>query len=210
MAVQKLRPLPPDAPHVGDGEPLQAFAALRLAVDEPNPVRSWGALGKAVRGLGECLGRADAHRYRNAGLAADRAANFLRISFEPGGVESGEIQKRFVDAVNLYLGREALQHLHHAVAHVAVERVIGRKHRDVVALDLGPLLKVRVAHLEAERLGLVAPGDHAAVIVGKHDDGPSAQARSEHPFARRIEVIAIDQGEHDEAPLPASRSETCR
>ncbi len=58
-----------------------------------------------------------------------------------------------------------LERLHHAAAHVAVERVIAGEDGDAVPGDLLLYLEIGVAHLEAEGFGLVAAGDHAAVIV---------------------------------------------
>ena len=110
--------------------------------------------------------------------------------------DAGQIQERLVDRVDFDLGGELLQRLHDAAAHVAVERVIAGKDGDAVPLDQVADLEIRIAHLEAEGLGLVAAGDDAAVVVGEHDHRPVDDRRVEDPLARRIEIIAIDQGEH--------------
>ncbi|MNG03982.1 hypothetical protein D3C84_870860 [compost metagenome] len=56
-------------------------------------------------------------------------------------------------------------------------------------------LEIRLAHLH-EGLGIVAAGDHAAVIVAQHNDGHAGQVRAEHSFATGVEAVAIDQGKN--------------
>jgi hypothetical protein len=53
----------------------------------------------------------------------------------------------------------------------------------------------------AERLGLVAARDHAAVLARQHDDRAAAQLRLKHAFARDLEIVAVDEGEraHDDS-----------
>jgi hypothetical protein len=53
----------------------------------------------------------------------------------------------------------------------------------------------RRTHGDAERLGLVAARDHAAVIVRQHDDRLTAQLRLKHALAGHIEIVAVDEGD---------------
>lgn len=56
-------------------------------------------------------------------------------------------------------------------------------------------LEIRLAHLH-ERLGVIAAGDDAAVVVREHDDGHLGQVRAEHAFAAGVEAVAVDQSEY--------------
>ena len=67
---------------------------------------------------------------------------------------------------------------------------------DMVLLHDIPYLEEGIAHLDAERLGLVAPGHRAAVIVAEHDDRLPVQFRTENPFARGEEIVAVGKGVH--------------
>ena len=57
------------------------------------------------------------------------------------------------------------------------------------------------AHLYAHRLGLVAPGHDAAVVVAQHYDRTALQRRLEGPFARYEEVVAVGEGEQSLFPV---------
>ena len=54
-------------------------------------------------------------------------------------------------------------------------------------------LKHRLSHLDAKRLGLVAPGNNAAVVQRQDHGGAAFERGPEHPLAGDEEVIAIDQ-----------------
>ena len=64
-----------------------------------------------------------------------------------------------------------------------------------------PYLEEGVAHLDAERLGLVGPGHRASVVVGEHDDRPPVQLRTEDPFARGEEIVTVGKGVHGKKGL---------
>jgi len=88
---------------------------------------------------------------------------------------------------------EAGKDAHDPRAHIAVERVVRAANDDV---RLGRLFLVEVpgvAHEDAKRLGLIAAGDDAAVVIREHDDRLPSQGRLKNPLARRIEIVAIDQ-----------------
>ena len=57
-----------------------------------------------------------------------------------------------------------------------------------------PDLKPGGAHLDAQRFGLVAAGNGAAIVVGQHHHRKAAQAGAEDPLTRHVEVVAINQG----------------
>src|SRR5262249_48058656 len=116
--------------------------------------------------------------------------------------DAGEVQERLVDRVDFDVGGELLQRLHDAAAHVAVEGVIGREYGDAVLGGQGADLEIRIAHPEAEGLGFVGAGDHAAVVVGQDDHRPVVDGGVEDPLAGRVENVAIDQGEHARSVFP--------
>ncbi len=196
VAGQRRRPPATDAPDFADGKVTDGGDPLGVAGDEEDPAGAFPLLGDVVCHLGQRLGGGDARRDRDARPARHRAAKLGGVGGVAVGRDVGQVEKRLVDAVFLHLGAEQPQHLHDTPAHVAVKRVIAGEYRDAVPLDLLLDLEIRVAHLEAEGLGLVAAGDHAAVIVGQHDDRAVAQRGVEYPLARRIKVIAIHQGKH--------------
>ena len=51
------------------------------------------------------------------------------------------------------------------------------------------------AVLDAELLHLVAPGDHASIVVGQDDDGPAPQLGIEQALARHVEGIDVDEAD---------------
>ena len=60
---------------------------------------------------------------------------------------------------------------HDPLGHIAVEGEIGGKNSHIVlGVDLF-LLKGRLAHGNAQCLGLVGPGDDTAVIIGEDHNG---------------------------------------
>ena len=141
-------------------------------------------LGNAAGGLGECFGGADADADRDAGPLPCTVRRIWAARASHGVVgKAAEIEERFIDGIDFDARGELLERLHHPLAHVAVERVVARKHGDAVPDDLRPYLEIRIAHLEAEGFGLVAAGDDAAVVVRQHDDRPRADGGVEDPLA---------------------------
>jgi hypothetical protein len=121
-------------------------------------------LGETVGDLGERLAGRDPDRYRNPGPLSHGAAQLAGMGFK-ACLEAGEAKERFVDRVDFQIGREARDRAHHATAHVAVERVIRAADDDTGRFEAVAAQVPRVAHHDAERLGLIAAGDHAAIIV---------------------------------------------
>ena len=67
----------------------------------------------------------------------------------------------------------------------------------MVLLNDIPYLEEGIAHLDAERLGFVAPRDRTPVVVAEHDDRLPVQLRTENPFARGEEIVAVGKGVHE-------------
>ena len=62
---------------------------------------------------------------------------------------------------------------------------------DMVLLHDVPDFEKGIAHLDAERFGLVAPSHRAAVVIAEHDDRLPVQFRTEDPLARGEEIVAV-------------------
>jgi hypothetical protein len=95
-------------------------------------------------------------------------------------LKTAKAQERLIDGIDFEVGREIRQRLHDAGADIAIEGVIARAHDD--ALPNEPLFVEvpRRAHLNAESLGLIAAGDHAAIVVGQDHDRLTPQGRRSH------------------------------
>ena len=135
-----------------------------------------------------------------------------KIAAPPGQVrdrQAVEIEEALVDTVDLDARRLGGQDAHHPFRQIAIERVVRGQHRDIVAFDEALRLEQRDAHGDAERLGLLGAGDDAAIVVGQHDDGAAGERRLEHPLARGIEVVAIDQADRGHGPNARSACGCC-
>ena len=58
------------------------------------------------------------------------------------------------------------------------------------------LLKGRLAHGNAQCLGLVGPGDDTAVVIGKDHNGAILQPRIKDPLAGGVKIVAVNEGKH--------------
>ncbi len=154
-----------------------------------------GALGDVIGELGERLCAADADTYWNADPLQDALAYRVTSGHEVAA-DAAHADEALVDAVDLLLRSKAGGDRRHAVAHVAVEREVRRQGDDAGVGELLPDLEPGRTHRDAERLGLVAARDRAAVVVAQDDDRPPQQAGPEHPLAAHVEVVAVDEREH--------------
>jgi hypothetical protein len=90
---------------------------------------------------------------------------------------------------------QACGQAHHAVAHVAVEREVGREGDESGFIFEVADLEPGRAHLDAQRFGFVRAGNGAAVVVGEDDERAVLQPGLEDAFAAAVEVVAVDEGE---------------
>ena len=103
-----------------------------------------------------------------------------------------------VDAVDLLLGPEPSGDRRHPVAHVAVEREVGRQGDDAGVRQLADWISNQGAPMAMPRalasllLAIAQPSLLLSTITGR----PSRLGRND-PLAAHIEVVAVDQGEHD-------------
>ena len=108
-------------------------------------------------------------------------------------LEVAQSEKGLVDRVNLQFWREVRQNSHHPRTEVTVKRIVAGANNDAISGKLLPIKMPRCSHLYPERLSLIGSCYNASIVVGQHDDGFTPQLRLEHPLARRIEVVAVDQ-----------------
>lgn len=73
------------------------------------------------------------------------------------------MQLILIDAVHLNGRYHCLNQAHHTLAHVAVQRIVGRERGNAVLLELVLDLEIRLAHLD-EGLRVVATGNDTAIV----------------------------------------------
>ena len=145
--------------------------------------------------LGQGFGRAYAHTYRQAGPLANALAH-LPPQGHAATVQRQHLldaQKAFIDAVDLKVGCVVTQDVHHPLAHVGVQGVVGRKRFDAMQQRQIFQRKPRCAHLHAQRFDLVGASHRAAIVVGEHHHGDVVQARLKYAFTADVEVVHINQ-----------------
>ena len=146
-----------------------------------------------VRQLGQGLGASNTDADRNASatqhLAANASAELVQVS------NTGQIGKRFIDAVDLDRWNHGFDQGHDPLAHVPVQGVVRGERHDAMLLELVFDLEVRLTHLH-EGLRVVAARNDTAVVVAQHDNRHLGQVRAKHPLARCVERVAIDQCKH--------------
>ena len=108
MVVQLAHASVPDAPNIFYGELLQGFFTLFVGVHQADAFVSFVFLGKLGGYLGKGFRGGDAQRYGDAGALVDVAYHLLAVVGKLlGGAHSAEVEKGFVDGVDIYLGRVA-------------------------------------------------------------------------------------------------------
>jgi hypothetical protein len=76
-----------------------------------------------------------------------------------------------------------------------VESVIARDDRRVVPLEQFAMLEERRSVRDAESLHFIAARNDDAVVVREHDDRTILQFGIYDSLARRVEVVAVDDGD---------------
>ena len=196
-----------NAPHIvhfgGLQKGGQFLRVARAQVADLRMVRgvaAWlalSALGDRVGQLGQGLSRADANANacRDADPLMNAPADDAGAPHQVTG-NAAHIDEAFIDAVDLLRVAQACGQSHHAVAHVAIQREVGRQGDESGFFFQVPDLEPRCAHLDAQRFGFVASRNRAAVVVAQHDYRAGFQPGLKHALAAAIKVVAIDQGEH--------------
>jgi len=145
---------------------------------------------RVVRQLRQSLGVSDTNTDRNTSTAKHLCPNLSaqRIKI----TNASQISKRLIDAVHLNRRHHRLDQAHHALAHVAVQRIVGRERHNALLLELVLDLEIRLAHLD-ERLRVITTSDYAAIVVAQHHNGHLRQVWPEYALAAGIEAVAVDQ-----------------
>ena len=57
----------------------------------------------------------------------------------------------------------------------------------------GFIFKCRRPHFDTQLLGFLTARDHASIVIAEYDERTPDQARIKYPFARGVEIIAINE-----------------
>ena len=206
FGVQLARETGPDAPHLlhrGCGEhrlqvrrgQVPKIANLRQLAW----VGSWlalGCFGDVIGQFRQRFGRADADAAGDVDPLQDAFAHRPRARrYLTDAINTDEA---LIDAVDLLLRPEPRSQTHHPSAQISVQSKVGAQRCDHARLELVADLEIGHPHLDPQGLGLVASSDRAAIVVGQHHDGTAAQAGAKHALATDVEVVAVNEGEHDQ------------
>ena len=185
----------PHLTHLGLRHPVLALGA-RQGVQIAHTLKHRLFFGQVVGELGQGFGRPYAHAHRQAGPLANALAH-LPPQGHAAAVQRQHLldtQKAFVNAVDLEVGRVVAQDVHHALAHVGVQRVVGGQGLYAVQQCQVFEGEPRRTHLHAQRLHLVGASHGAAIVVGQHHHGHVLQTWLKHTLATDIKIVDIHQG----------------
>ena len=148
--------------------------------------------------LGLCFGGAEPYAYGQSGPLAnagfDRGAHRRVAAVQ---VRYGlHAKKRFVDAVDLDVGRIVAKNGCGPIAHIAVKRVVRRQRDDVVLLGKRFHFEPRFPHFHAQRLHLVAASNRTTIVVRKHYNRFAVKLGIKHALTRNVEIIHIHECEY--------------
>lgn len=184
------------APHLLHRVEAQRLLALLLAVYQAAVVVAWVFLCKVACHLRQRLVGSYAHAHRHSHPASDLSVQLLAPGLQVHSLQVLKIDEALVDGV-AEVGRSLLlDDGDHAGRHLAIELIVGGEDRYLVLRKLLPELEKGCSRLHSQCLGLVAPGHHAAVVVGQYDHGFSLQVWTENPLTRDVAVVAVDDAVH--------------
>ncbi len=192
--------LPAHAPDLGHCSiPQHPVAFVQIAdIDDPTCL-SQETLGCVIRKLSQGFRRSDADPDRYARALEDGSPYATTECCEIPR-DAGQVRERFVDTVNLSGGHHGLDDRHHALAHVAIKRVVAAEYLDAVAAQHLFDLEIRSPHFY-KWLGVIAAGDDASVIIAEDHDRSLFQVRTEDALAARIKAVAVNQRENRLMPF---------
>lgn len=164
------------APHVahvgGLQQGLQFFGCARAQVADLRMVGgvaagfAFGAFGDGVGQFGQGFGGGDADASRDADPLVDAPADGAGTAHQVTA-DAAQVDKTFVDGVDLLSVAQACGQGHHAVAHVAVKGEVGRQGDESGFIFEVANLEPGRAHLDAKGFGFVRAGNGAAVVVSE-------------------------------------------
>jgi hypothetical protein len=108
-----------------------------------------------------------------------------------------DIGERLVDGIELepVCTEILVQHIHHAVRELVIERVIARDDGCVMTFEEFAILKEWCRVRYTEFFHFITSRDDDPVIVGKYDHRAMLQFGIDDPLARGVEVVAVDDGD---------------
>lgn len=180
----------PDIPHLDGGQ--QGIEPLIRQGKNSAMLRT--LLGDPVGDLGQGLGGAKADGHRDADLFLDRGPKLAAVLKQRRFVGPRQVDKGLVDGIDLHLGLKLAEHIHDPLGKIAIQGVVGGKNLNLVGRNQTAAFEEGLAHLDAQGLGLVGPGNDAAVVVGEHHYRPTFEPGIEEPFAGDVKVVAVEQG----------------
>lgn len=146
--------------------------------------------------FGQGFGGRNPHAGRDADPLADPLPYLLPVDGQILVGEAPQVDETLVYRVNLLPWAELADDRHHPPRQIPVESVVAGQHHDPVLPHNVPHLEQRHPHADAQRLGLVRSGHHAAVVVRQHHHRPSLEPGVEHPLTGDVKVVAVDQGKY--------------
>ena len=153
-------------------------------------------LGEMAGQLGKGLVGADAYAHGHAYALDDAAVQVLPPPFQVHAVHSVQIDEAFINTVAEVCGSLLTDYIHHAAGELGIKLIVGREDGYLPVRKLLLQFEIRHAGLDAEGLGLVAAGNHAAVVVAEHNHGPPLQVRTEDTLTGDVAVVAVDYAVH--------------
>ncbi|KQO32716.1 hypothetical protein ASF15_25215 [Pseudomonas sp. Leaf83] len=157
--------LAPHAPHLAQRRVLEQRRLLLGPRGHHHPALA-APLGGPIGQLCEGFRCADADPHRHARQALHLRANVPPVASQRPA-QPGQVEKALVDRIHLKPRRQLAQHPHHPGGNVTVQRIIAAECQHAVRLHQVADLEERLAHSNAQRLGLVAAAHHTAVVASE-------------------------------------------
>ena len=148
-----------------------------------------GHLGKGARG-----GKADTDR--NTHILPDSLDQCRHHSMTGIHILVLQCKKSLINRILLQIVDLRAHELHHTVRQVAVQDVSCRQLNNLTRIGVFLDFEGGATHRDASSLGLVAPGNDTAVVVGEHNDLLSVESRVKQALTGNEEVIAVNQAVH--------------
>ena len=165
QGVQLLGIPPAYAPHIVYGQPFQGSYAVLVAVDDAAVPVVGVFLGQLRSNLGEglvgCKADADGHPHPLPDLLMQVLAPSLQVKV----LHAVEIDETLVDGIAEVGRRFFADDAYHPSCQVAIQLIVAAEDSYLFIAKLLCHLEIRCALLDAQRLGLIAPSHHTAIVV---------------------------------------------
>ena len=166
QGVQLLGIPPANAPHIIHWQPFQGRYAVLVAVDDAAVPVVRVFLGQLRGNLGEGLVGCKADADRHPHPLPDLLMQVLAPSLQVNMLHAVEIDETLVDGIAEVGRRLFADDAYHPSCQVAIQLIVTAEYGYLLIAKLLCHLEIRCALLDAQRLGLIAPSHHTAIIVG--------------------------------------------